>query len=116
MLAWLHEKRVPVKRLSARMVRSSANISNGLGRMNSPASVAAWSKVPGTIVGGLTIGLLDIAKVRGDVFLDRIEARLADRGLTVKRFQKPTNTRVAPDELRQRLSGECDVVVEALAD
>ena len=70
---------------------------------------------PGSLEG-LTIGLLDIAKARGDVFLDRIEARLSDRGLTVKRFQKPTNTRVAPAELRQKMSGECDVVVEALAD
>ncbi len=65
---------------------------------------------------GLTIGLLDISTARGDVFLDRIEAHLAERGLTVKRFQKPTFARVAPPALKQEISRYCDVVIEALAD
>jgi hypothetical protein len=64
----------------------------------------------------LTVGLLDISKPRGDVFLDEVEARLLDQGLTVKRFQKPTFARVAPVELKQEISSQCDVVVEALAD
>ena len=34
---------------------------------------------------GLTVGLLDISKNRGDVFLDRVESHLAGRGLAVKR-------------------------------
>ena len=34
---------------------------------------------------GLTIGLLDIAKARGDVFLDRLDERLQERGIAVKR-------------------------------
>ncbi len=42
---------------------------------------------------GLTIGLLDIAKPRGDVFLDRLEERLTERGLATRRYKKPTNTR-----------------------
>jgi hypothetical protein len=69
-----------------------------------------------TALTGLTIGLLDISKARGDVFLDRIEARLAEQGLTVKRFQKPTFARVAPPDLTYQISNECNVVIEALAD
>ena len=42
---------------------------------------------------GLTIGILDIAKPRGDVFLDRLGERLDERGIAVRRYAKPTNTR-----------------------
>ena len=63
-----------------------------------------------------TIGLLDIAKARGDVFLDRIEQHLVDRGATVVRFAKPTFTKPAPIDLRHRIATECAAVVEALAD
>jgi hypothetical protein len=65
---------------------------------------------------GLTIGLLDISKNRGDVFLDRVAARLIDRGLTVRRYRKPTFTRPAPVDLLQQIATECDVVLEGLAD
>ncbi len=65
---------------------------------------------------GLTFGLLDIAKVRGDVFIDRLDELLSERGHPVKRYAKPTNTRIAPIELRQRIASECDVVIEALSD
>ena len=65
---------------------------------------------------GLTIGLLDISKNRGDVFLDRVESHLTERGLTVNRYRKPTFTRPAPVELQQQIATECDVVVEGLAD
>ena len=65
---------------------------------------------------GMTIGLLDISKARGNVFLDRIESKLTDRGLTVKRFAKPTFARVAPVDLKQEISTQCHVVIEALAD
>jgi hypothetical protein len=74
-------------------------------RLARPASLA-----------GLTIGLLDISKTKGDVFLDQIETQLVERGLVVKRFQKPTFARVAPTELKQTITTECDVVIEALAD
>jgi hypothetical protein len=69
-----------------------------------------------TSLDGLTVGLLDISKARGDVFLDQIEAHLAEHGLMVKRFRKPTFARVAPADLKHQISAECDVVVEALAD
>ena len=65
---------------------------------------------------GLTIGLLDISKQRGDVFLDRVERHLADRGYRVVRFAKPTFTKVAPVDLRHEIAQQCDVVIEALAD
>jgi len=65
---------------------------------------------------GVTVALLDISKPRGDVFLDRIEARLRERGATVRRFRKPTFTKPAPVDLRQEISVQCGAVVEALAD
>ena len=65
---------------------------------------------------GKTIGLLDIVKPRGDVFLDRLEVLLNERGLRTMRFRKPTFTKVAPVDLRHRIASECDVIVEALAD
>ncbi len=69
-----------------------------------------------TSLAGITIGLLDISKARGDVFLDQIAARLNERKLTVRRFQKPTFARVAPTDLKREIAAYCDVVIEALAD
>ncbi len=65
---------------------------------------------------GKVVGLLDISKPRGDVFLDRIEERLRERGIGVLRFAKPTFTKPAPLDLRHEISTKCDVVIEALAD
>lgn len=64
------------------------------------------------------IGLLDIRKPRGDVFLDRLDARLREElpGVEVRRFAKPTFTKPCPDDLRLQIKDECDFVVEALAD
>ena len=67
-------------------------------------------------IDGLTIGLLDIAKARGDVFLDRIEERLQERGIAVKRYKKPTNTRPAPLPLQQQIATEVNLVIEGLSD
>ena len=63
-----------------------------------------------------TVGLLDISKPKGDIFLDRIAERLRERGIRVKRFSKPTFTRLAPLELKNEIAGSCDAVIEALAD
>ncbi len=71
---------------------------------------------PPASLDGLTIGLLDIGKARGDVFIDRVEALMTERGLTVRRYAKPTNTKVAPVPIAQAIATECDVVVEALSD
>jgi hypothetical protein len=65
---------------------------------------------------GLRIGILDIAKARGDVFLRRLGERIAERGIAVTHYAKPTNTRVAPLPLRQRIAAEVDLVVEGLSD
>jgi len=65
---------------------------------------------------GQVVGLLDISKPRGDVFLDRLEQRLADSGAEVRRFRKPTFTKPAPVDLRHEIASQCQVVIEALAD
>ena len=69
-----------------------------------------------TALGQKTIGLLDISKTRGDVFLDRLESRLSAAGVEVARFKKPTFTKPAPTDLRQQIAVECGAVIEALAD
>lgn len=65
---------------------------------------------------GLTVGILDISKARGNVFLDRVDALLTGQGIAVKRYRKPTFTRPAPTALAQQIAAECNVVVEGLAD
>ncbi len=65
---------------------------------------------------GLRVGLLDISKPRGDVFLDRLEEHLRERGAVVHRFRKPTFTKPAPIDLRQEIASRCEAVIEALAD
>ncbi len=67
-------------------------------------------------LNGLTVGLLDISKPRGDIFLDRIEERLVGIGANVKRYMKPTFAKPAPVDLRHKIATECQVVIEALAD
>jgi len=63
-----------------------------------------------------TVGLLDISKPRGKEFLDEVQTELEALGATVLRYAKPTFARVAPKELVQRISSECDAVIEGLAD
>ena len=65
---------------------------------------------------GLTVGILDISKARGNVFLDSIDELLQARGLEVKLYRKPTFTRPAPTDLTQQIAAECDLVIEGLAD
>ena len=74
-------------------------------RLDRPASIE-----------GKRVGLLDISKPRGNVFLDRLEQRLVERGAIVERFRKPTFTKPAPADLRYEISTKCDLVIEALAD
>jgi len=69
-----------------------------------------------TGIAGRRVGLLDISKPRGDVFLDRLEARLTDAGASVQRYRKPTFTKPAPVDLRHEIATQCDLVIEALAD
>lgn len=69
-----------------------------------------------TSLQGKTIGLLDISKARGSVFLDRVAETLGARGAKVLRFTKPTFTKPAPVDLRHEIATRCDAVIEALAD
>ncbi|KIN71990.1 Selenoprotein [Sulfitobacter guttiformis KCTC 32187] len=70
----------------------------------------------GTLTG--VIGLLDISKPRGNVFLDELESLLVkhDAGISVRRYMKPTFAKPCPDVLRQQMRDECNFVIEALAD
>ena len=65
---------------------------------------------------GLTVGVLDISKSRGNVFLDHLDDGLTGRGIEVKRYAKPTFARVAPNALKQQIASECNAVIEGLAD
>jgi hypothetical protein len=65
---------------------------------------------------GVTVGLLDISKPRGDIFLNRLEELLTESGAQVRRYKKPTFTKPAPIDLRQEIAANCQVVIEALAD
>lgn len=67
-------------------------------------------------IAGKTIGLFDIAKMRGDEFLDRLDELLTARGHKVRRYRKKHFTHLAPLELKQQIKSECDLVVEGLAD
>jgi hypothetical protein len=67
-------------------------------------------------LSGQRIGLLDISKPGGRVFLDRIEARLSEAGASVTRYAKPTFTKPAPVDLRHEIATQCTLVIEALAD
>jgi hypothetical protein len=71
---------------------------------------------PATISGN--VAFLDISKPRGNILIDRLETLLAERLPDVKfnRYSKPTFTKPAPDELRQKIQQENDYVIEALAD
>ena len=70
----------------------------------------------GTISG--IVGLLDIRKPRGDVFLNHMDAKLREMlpGVEIRRYTKPTFTKPCPDDLRLQIKNECDFVIEALAD
>ena len=65
---------------------------------------------------GLTVGLLDISKPRGNVFLDQVQTRLQDLDAKVVRYRKPTFAKPAPADLRHEIATSCDAVIEALAD
>ena len=65
---------------------------------------------------GLTVGLLDISKPRGDVFLNRLDERLSGMGIAVKRYMKPTVAKPAPLAIYQQIATEANLVIEGLAD
>jgi hypothetical protein len=66
---------------------------------------------------GKTIGLLDISKTGGNLFLDRLEQLLREQFhvANVVRTMKPTFAKPAPQVIIEQLRGT-DAVIEALAD
>lgn len=64
------------------------------------------------------MALLDIVKPRGDVLLDRLEARLRERlpGVSFVRYRKPTFTKPAPEALLREIKERRGSAIEALAD
>ena len=67
-------------------------------------------------LSGQVVGLLDIHKPRGDIFLDQLEALLISAGAKVRRYQKQTFAKPAPVDLRHEIATQCTLVIEALAD
>ena len=65
---------------------------------------------------GKCVALLDIGKMRGDEFIDRLENRMNGRGIVTRRYKKPTNTRTAPIEIIHDIALRCHAVVIALSD
>lgn len=70
-------------------------------------------------LSGKTIGLLDISKPGGNIFLDALERLLIERFNVreIVRATKPTFTKPAPDEVMDKLvSSRAAAIIEALAD
>ena len=80
------------------------------------ASVLRERATPLDTVKGKTIALMDIGKMRGDEFIDRLEQLCTERSIKTRRYKKPTNTRVAPREMIKDIAENCDAVIIALSD
>jgi hypothetical protein len=71
---------------------------------------------PPPSLDGRTVALMDIGKSRGKEFIDRLEGHFAKAGVSTRRYAKPTNTKVAPVELMQKIAAEAQLAVIALSD
>ena len=80
------------------------------------ASTMRPRRAPLDTLQGKTVALMDIGKMRGDEFIDRLEALFRDAGIATRRYRKPTNTRTAPVPLLQQIAAECQAIVIALSD
>lgn len=65
---------------------------------------------------GITVGILDIGKPRGDVFLNRLAERLTQQDIAVKRYAKPGPGTLVSAEIKQRMQQEVQTVAIGLAD
>jgi hypothetical protein len=65
---------------------------------------------------GIGIGVLDIGKQRGDVYLDRLSAILAERGMRVERYRKPGPGTLVNAEVKASMQAKVGAVVIGLAD
>ena len=78
---------------------------------------AAWALAAGLDSSrSHRVGLLDISKPQGDIFLDELEACLVALGHSVSRYRKPTTARPAISEVVSEMAESCDAAVVALAD
>ena len=73
-------------------------------------------RAPPPSLDGKTVALMDIGKSRGKEFIDRLEGHFRKAGIATKRYAKPTNTKVAPTELMQKIAAENQLAVIALSD
>jgi len=71
---------------------------------------------PPPSLDGKTVALMDIGKSRGKEFIDRLEGHFRQAGVATRRYAKPTNTKVAPVELMQKIAAENQLAVIALSD
>ena len=85
--------------------------------MNETLARAATPPARLQTLAGKKIGLLDISKPGGSIFLDRLEKILFEQFQVseVFRARKPTFTRNVPDPVIEQLRS-MDAVIEALAD
>jgi hypothetical protein len=85
------------------------------GNENAPQAAPPPARLPS--LSGKKVGLLDISKPGGSIFLDRLETILRERyGVAeVIRARKPTFAKNAPAQVIEQLRG-MDAVVEGLAD
>ncbi len=66
---------------------------------------------------GKVVGILDIGKLRGDVYLQRVAERFAERGITVQRYLKPGPGTLVSTAVKQKMiSDNVASVVIGLAD
>ena len=65
---------------------------------------------------GKSVALMDIGKARWSEFIDRLEGHFRKAGVTTRRYRKPTNTKVAPTDLLQKIAAENQLAVIALSD
>jgi hypothetical protein len=87
--------------------------------MNEAVRQAAVAAPRLQTLAGKTIGLLDISKPGGDVFLDRLATLLAEGfGVArVVRYKKPTFAKPAPPgTMEALLAAHADAIIEGLAD
>lgn len=87
--------------------------------MNESAAVTLAAATRLHTIAGKTVGLLDISKPGGNIFLDRLEDLLRTRYAVaqVLRFRKPTFAKPAPSPVIEQIRGAgCEAVIEALAD
>ncbi len=66
-------------------------------------------------VSGKTIALMDIGKMRGDEFIDRLEQLCAERGIKTTQVQETNEHAGGSREMIKDIAETCDAVIIALS-